>query len=232
MLAIIPARGGSVGLPNKNIKKFIDKPLIAHTIISALKSKKISNIVVTTDSKKIAEIVKKYGVKFPMIRPKKLASNNSMIMDTYFNVLDRISKKNNNPIDSFVALLPTCPLRNHNHIDNAINLFHKKKADSVISVTDSPIPTDWHKLMNKDGKLSSYYTKSNSVLNRQQTKKTFTPNGAIYVFNSSFLRKKRYYYSNNSYGYYMKKNFSIDIDDINDFKIAELFYKINEKNKN
>ena len=59
MLAIIPARGGSVGLPNKNIKKFIDKPLIAHTIISALKSKKISNIVVTTDSKKIAEIVKK-----------------------------------------------------------------------------------------------------------------------------------------------------------------------------
>ena len=94
MLAIIPARGGSIGLPNKNIKKFIDKPLIAHTILCAQKSKRISKIVVTTDSEKIAKTAIKYGIENPMIRSKKLASNNSMIMDTYFDVLDRVSKKN------------------------------------------------------------------------------------------------------------------------------------------
>ena len=229
MLAIIPARGGSVGLPNKNIKKFVDKPLIAHTILTAQKSKFISEIVVTTDSLKIANIAKKFGVKNPHIRSKKLASNNSMVMDTYFDVLNSYEKKTKKSIKSFIALLPTCPLRNKKHIDNAIKLFKKNKADSVISVTDAPIPPDWHKTINKDGKLSSFFKSANAVLNRQHTKKTYTPNGAIYIFKSSFLKKNRNYYGKKSYGFYMEQKYSIDIDDINDFKIGELFFKINAK---
>ena len=107
MLAIIPARKGSKGLKSKN-KLIISKlPLIAHSILSAKKSKKISKIIVSTDCKDIAKISKKYGAEVPFLRNKNLARDNSMVMDSYFEVIDKL----NNKVENFVALLPTSPLR-------------------------------------------------------------------------------------------------------------------------
>ena len=126
MLAIIPARAGSKGLKNKNKLVLGSIPLIAHSILAARQSKFISRIIVSTDSNEIAEISKKYGAEIPFLRSKKLASDNSMVMDAYFEVIENIDNKEN--IKNFIALLPTSPLRESQDIDNAIKLFFKKKS--------------------------------------------------------------------------------------------------------
>ena len=156
MLCIIPARADSKGLKNKNILKFNKKPLIYYTIKAALKSKKIKRVVVITDSKKIANISKKIGAEVPFLRPKKLASSSSMVIDTYSYVIERLNKGNKKKIDEFISLLPTAPLRDFKDIDNAINLFKRKKADSVISMTEANYPIHWNKLLKRDNKIFPY----------------------------------------------------------------------------
>lgn len=128
MIAIIPARSGSLGLKNKNILKIKEKPLIAYSILSALKSKNISEVLVMTDSERIAKVSKKYGAKVPFLRPKSLATSKAVVMDTYIYCIEKLKKDFNYKIFEFVALLPTSPLRTSDDIDNAINLYKKKKS--------------------------------------------------------------------------------------------------------
>lgn len=226
MLCIIPARSGSEGLKNKNILNFNKKPLIYYTIKAALKSSKITKVLVITDSKKIANISKKFGAEVPFLRPKKLASNSSMVIDTYNYVIERLNKNNNYKINEFIALLPTAPLRNYTDIDNAINLFKRKKADSVISMTEASYPIQWNKLLKKSGRIFSYSKSFDTISNRQIYNKTFIPNGAIYIFNYKKLIKDRNYYFKKTYAYLMPKEKSVDIDNIFDFKFAELLNKL------
>jgi N-acylneuraminate cytidylyltransferase/CMP-N,N'-diacetyllegionaminic acid synthase len=229
MLCIIPARGGSRGLKNKNILRFNGKPLIYYTIQAALKSKKITKVIVITDSLKIAKISKKFGAEIPFLRPKKLAKNNSLAIDTYIYVINKLKKKFS--INEFIVLLPTSPLRDNTDIENAINLFRKKKADSVISMKEVEYPVDWIKRVNKSYLIESYNKNFKSNFNRQYYKKTFVPNGAIYIFNSQkFLRYKDYYFKR-TFAYLMSKKKSTDINDLVDFKTAE-FLKRNSKNFN
>jgi N-acylneuraminate cytidylyltransferase/CMP-N,N'-diacetyllegionaminic acid synthase len=226
MLCIIPARADSKGLKNKNILKFNKKPLIYYTIKAALKSKKIKRVVVITDSKKIANISKKIGAEVPFLRPKKLASSSSMVIDTYSYVIERLNKGNKKKIDEFISLLPTAPLRDFKDIDNAINLFKRKKADSVISMTEANYPIHWNKLLKRDNKIYPYSKYFDAISNRQVYEKTFIPNGAIYIFNYKKLTKSRNYYFKKTYAYLMPKEKSVDIDDIFDFKLAESLYKL------
>ena len=137
ILAIIPARGGSKGLPGKNIKKLAGKPLIAWTIDQAKKSKYIDKLIVSTDSKEIAEISKKYGAEIPFLRSKKLAQDNSSIYDVIFDAINWF-KKNNIDFDLIILLEPTSPLRENNDIDNAVELFINNwdKANSLVSVSE------------------------------------------------------------------------------------------------
>ena len=221
MLAIIPARKGSKGLKSKN-KLIISKlPLIAHSILSAKKSKKISKIIVSTDCKDIAKISKKYGAEVPFLRNKNLARDNSMVMDSYFEVIDKL----NNKVENFVALLPTAPLRSSADIDNAIDLFLKKKAASVISMTEAYYPIDWNHFVYKNKSVKSVNSNFNAVNNRQKTKKTYIPNGSIYVFNYKILKKTRKYYHKNTFAYLMPREKSIDIDSKLDFVIASKLLK-------
>ncbi len=118
IICVIPARSGSKGLKNKNLKKLKNLPLIAHTIIQAKKSKYISDVYVSTDSIKIANISKHYGAIVPFLRPKKLARDSSMVMDSYFYLIENI--RDRKKIDDFVALLPTSPLRKTNDINQTI----------------------------------------------------------------------------------------------------------------
>ena len=120
MLAIIPARGGSKGLPGKNIKLLGDLPLICHTIKAALDSNLIDRVIVSTENDEIASIAKNCGAEVPFMRSIDLASDTSMVMDSYLQVVDMITKENSKLIESFVALLPTVPLRTSKDIDNAI----------------------------------------------------------------------------------------------------------------
>lgn len=231
MLAIIPARGGSKGLPGKNIKLLNNKPLIAYTIEAALKSDYIDRVVVTTDSKEIADISKKYGADVPFIRPDNLAGDTASAIDVYLHATEFIMNKENIKIDKFLVLLPTAPLRTNEHINMAVDFFKGKKAKTLISVKEAETPITWY--MNKDSEeriSNAGFGEGNAVTNRQVNKKYYIPNGAIYILDYELLKNNRTYYSDNTVGFVMSAEDSVDIDTITEFKFAEMLLK--EKNKN
>lgn len=223
MIAIIPARSGSKGLQNKNIKEFSGKPLIAWTIEVAQKSHFINEIIVSTDSEEIYDIGIEYGANKTFLRPLKLAQDNSLAIDTYIYTINRLEKETNVSIDSFVVLLPTSPLRVLEDVNGAIDLFYQKKADSVISYCEEHHPITWHKYIDENLKFKSIFKED--LKNRQDYKKSFYPNGSIFIFNKTIIEQRRYY-TDNSYGYIMPRNRSIDIDTIDDFLYAEYLLKL------
>ena len=222
IICVIPARSGSKGLKNKNLKKLKNLPLIAHTIIQAKKSKYISDVYVSTDSIKIANISKHYGAIVPFLRPKKLARDSSMVMDSYFYLIENI--RDRKKIDDFVALLPTSPLRKTNDINQAIELYYKKKAKTLISCIENPKPIEWLLKKNAKGFIKPF-KKTNPIQNRQNYEKLYLPNGSIYIFNYNTLKNTRNYYNNKTILFEMSKEKSIDIDTIYDFKVAEKIIK-------
>lgn len=228
MIAIIPARGGSKGLPNKNIKLLNGKPLIAYTIEAALQSKVISKIIVSTDDDAIADIAQQYGAIVPFMRPDYLASDTAKSIDVYIYTLDRMAETMECPITEFVVLQPTSPMRRAIDIDNAVNLFKTKKADSVISFCEELHPIVWHKYLTDDGRFEHIFEER--INNRQDERKTYFPNGAIYVFKKDLL-DQGIYTTEQSYAYLMDRTASVDIDTIEDFEYCEfLMKKRHEKN--
>lgn len=232
MIAIVPARGGSKGLPSKNIKELNGKPLITYTIIEALKSKKISEIILSTDSKEIAEIAVKYGAKNPFFRPTELATDNAKAIDNYIYTVKKLNTDFNYHISEFIVLQPTSPLRTSEDIDKAIELFYSNDADSVISLTEFEHPIHWAKKINEKNQISDYFHQDlSSNLNRQELPVAYRPNGAIFIFKFKLLKEKFSYYSENTYGYIMPQETSVDIDTLLDFEFAEfLMRKRNERN--
>lgn len=225
MIALIPARGGSKGLPGKNTKLLFGKPLIAYAIESALNSKYITQVYVSTDSEEIAEIAKKYGAKVPFLRPSYLASDEALAVDTYLFMLDKWQESGEN-VDSFIILQPTSPLRTSKNIDEAIELFQSKNASSVISYTEENHPVSWHKYVNDDLTFSTIFEEE--LLNRQQKRKTFYPNGAVFIFKTELIREKKYY-NENSFAYLMSRYNSVDIDTLEDFEYVEFLITKKEK---
>ena len=225
MIAIIPARGGSKGLPRKNIKLLDGLPLISHTINAALASNFVDRVIVSTDDKEISSIAKEFGAEVPFIRPVEFANDTSMVMDTYLHAVDWISKEDKKPVQSFVSLLPTIPFRNSDDIDEAIKIFKNKNANSVISVVESTVPLHWYRRISKEGLLENYLPEFNAVKNRQELEKTYIPNGAVYVFQTEVLRSTRQYYTKKTYPYIMPRERSVDIDDLLDFEWAEYLLK-------
>lgn len=218
MIAIIPARGGSKGLPGKNTKPLLGKPLIAWTIEEAKKSKYIDRIIVSTDDIEIAEVALKYGAEIPFMRPNELASDTALAVDNYIYTIDRISKEEGVNINEFVVLQPTSPLRKYEDIDGAIELFRLKGADSVISYTKEAHPIAWHKYLDLENRLIDILP--NTIANRQDNRVSYHPNGAVYVFKTDLINR-RTYTSENTFAYIMPRSRSVDIDYQEDFDYVE-----------
>lgn len=218
MISIIPARGGSKGLPGKNILPLCGKPMIAYTIEAAKQSKYIDHVIVSTDDQKIAEIALQYGAEVPFLRPDFLASDTAQAVDNYIYTIERLSKEWNTPIEEFVVLQPTSPLRIAEDIDGAIEMFMEKKADSVISYTPEAHPVRWHKYLDENNAFIDIF--DTTIANRQDLKTSYYPNGAIYVFRFSMI-KERKYYTDKSYGFVMPRVRSVDIDYKEDFDYVE-----------
>lgn len=218
MIAIIPARGGSKGLPGKNTRILNGKPLIAYTIEVALRSKYIDRVIVSTDDETIAKIALEYGAEIPFLRPDFLASDTSRAIDNYIYTINRLEKESNINIDSFVVLQPTSPLRIVEDVDGAIDLFLQKSADSVISYTPEAHPVKWHKYLSDEGKFENIF--DDNIANRQENRISYYPNGAIYVFRSKMIKEGKYY-TDKSFAYVMPRIRSVDIDFIEDFEYAE-----------
>ena len=120
MIAIIPARGGSKGLPGKNIRPLLGKPLIAYAIESALGARSIDRVVVSTDDPEIAAVARRFGGEVPFMRPEELATDTAAAVDNYIYTVDRLAREGGSAIDSFAVLLPTAPLRTSEDVDKAV----------------------------------------------------------------------------------------------------------------
>lgn len=222
MIAIIPARGGSKGLPGKNVRPLNGKPLIAYAIEAALKAKHIDRVIISTDDEVIARVAVDYGAELPFMRPAELASDTAMAIDNYIYTIGRLEKESGKSIDAFVVLQPTSPLRIAEDIDGAVELFEQKKADSVISYCQEAHPVTWHKYLDEDGRFENIFDAN--IKNRQENRASYYPNGAVYVFRTSMIRERKYY-TEKSYAYVMPRSRSVDIDFIDDFEYAEFLLK-------
>ena len=223
VLGIIPARGGSKGIPKKNITRINGKPLIAYTVNEAKKSKLLYSLVVSTEDSEIVKISKKLGVTV-IKRPKRLSadstSTNAVVVDT----VQQLKKKDDIQFDAVAILQPTSPLRTVVDIDNAIKIFKKNRCDSVMGVTRVEHPPSWIYQINKKGTLTKFLKDKTQVTRRQDSPVLYRLNGAILVATSEFfLREKTF--GSNTIPYVMPQHRSIDIDSYYDLKVAEMIMK-------
>jgi len=217
LLAIIPARGGSKRLPRKNILNLAGKPLIAWTIESALNSKYIDRVIVSTDDNEIATISKKYGADIPFMRPNDIATDESTSIDVVLHSVNYFEKVGNH-YDYIILLQPTSPLRTVQNIDNSIELLQAKRVDAVISVCEAEHSPLWCNKIPKDGDMSNFIDESIINKRNQDIDKYYRLNGSIYLCSTERLQKeKTFFLKDNCVAYKMKPEQSVDIDSKSDF---------------
>lgn len=223
ILAIIPARGNSKGIPRKNIKNLNGKPLIFYTIREAKKSKFLSRIVVSTDDEKIANVSRHYGVVV-VKRPKKLSTDSSTSISVLKHAIINLKKTKKFIPDIIVVLQPTSPLRNAADIDGAIKKFLHLKCDSVISMTKvSSLPYWIYELRGNMAK--NIIKKPKKVHRRQDGQKFYQINGAVYVTSKNMIMNHNTIFGKKISAYIMPQERSVDLDTMIDFKLAEILMK-------
>jgi N-acylneuraminate cytidylyltransferase len=220
--AIIPARGGSKGVPKKNIRHLDGKPLIHHTIDAAKMSRYIDHIIVSTDDDEIASVAATGGITI-IKRPEELAGDKSPTIDAILHALEECARKEVHP-DVVVLLQPTSPLRSVADIDEAIGLYLEGDCESVISVTESAHPPYWNMIID-GGYLQPLYDQEVLKKRRQDLPQTYLPNGAIYIASHEVLKQYRSFYTPKTKPYYMSPENSLDIDTEIDFLVADSIIK-------
>ena len=226
ILAIILARQGSKRLPNKNHKIFYGKPLIVHTFDVLKKTKLFKKIILSTDSKRLFNLAKKNKIEVPFLRPTKLSQDNSRAIDAIKHCLDYLEKKGEK-YDYVQYVLPTTPLKKSIDFINAYKFFKKKKADMVISVSKVSKPKEWIRTLGKNLNMKNWTKNLNQ--NSQNFKDAFIINGCIYLAKWNVFYKKKNWYKQKTFAFEMPRSRSIDIDDINDFNLAKLYFRLNQK---
>lgn len=225
ILAVIPARGGSKGIPGKNIIDLNGKPLIQYSIDAALESKYIDNTIVSTDSVEIADVAVKCGASVPFLRPAEFATDKAKTIDVLIHVVAELEKKGQK-YDYLVLLQPTQPLRLSKHIDEAIEKLISSNKDSLVGVTpvqDHPILV---RSINEENELVPLLEISSTV-RRQDFPDYFKVNGAIYINSLKNLTKETSL-NDNILPYEMENQYSVDIDEMIDLEIAKVYLKHRE----
>tara|TARA_B100001989_G_C24372275_1_gene379988 strand:- start:29 stop:721 length:693 start_codon:yes stop_codon:yes gene_type:complete len=224
ILGIIPARKGSKGILNKNIKILGSDPLISYTIKSCKKAKLLENFIVSTDSNEIAKISKKYGASVPFLRPSKLATDKSKSIDLVIHAINFFEKKNTY-YDAICLLQATCPFRDKNLIDDAIRKFKKNNFQSLISVL--PIPHQYNPywaFKKENDFLRSVIDIGEIISRRQDLPQTFYRDGSIYITRVETIKTGTFY--GETIGYIENSSdFHVNIDTETDWINAELIAK-------
>lgn len=225
ILAVIPARGGSKGIPRKNIIDFCGKPLISYSIEGANKSKYIDYTLVSTDDSEIQKISINYGAKAPFLRPEHLSNDRAKSIDVVIHAINYL--KNNNEFFDYVILLqPTSPLRTSYDIDDAIETIIQKNESSLVSVCEVDENPILMRTIEED-RLKPIISFNGDNLRRQELPKFYIFNGAIYISKVSIILEDKTMVDEKSYAYIMDKNKSVDIDNLLDLKLAEYIMKEN-----
>ena len=225
ILGIIPARGGSTGVKNKNIIKIFGKELIRYTIDEAVKSKKISHLLLSTDSKKIYAIAKKRKVYFLGLRPKRLSHGKAKIIDVLKFETLRFEKLLNIKFDLIVMLQPTSPLRRNNLIDKSISKIQRSNADGLISLArlNEPHPIKLKKIVKK--KVIDFMKWPIENPARQTLPKLYLPTGAIYIVKRDHLIKKNSLRGKKCISLVVPTHEFVNIDEMKDIEIFKMRLK-------
>ncbi len=225
VLAIIPARGGSKGLPKKNIKNLCGKPLIAWSIEQAKKSRYIDKIFVSTDDNEIAEIAKEYGAEVPFLRPIELAGDTSSVTDAVIDAIKKFEGRGEF-FDIVVELEPTKCIRESSDIDNRLEfLTDNPRAKSLVSLIpiESPAHPDWAASINEEGFIKGY---RGELFRRQNLSKRYCYSGFVLISYVSELKKEGSFYTEKTLGFPIKeKEKTMDINDGIDFVVTEAVMK-------
>ncbi len=225
ILAVIPARGGSKGVPRKNIQPVCGKPLIAYTIATALEVQdRLHRILVSTDDPEIAAVSRQYGAEVPFLRPQELAMDKTPTLPVLQHAVRFIEEQDNLILDWVLLLQPTSPLRTGDDILAALELAHSGKCDSVISIAPAPD----HPLFIKrivEGQLVSF---SNEFVEKEGTRRqdanppAYIRNGAIYLTRRNVLMEQNSIWGNSICPYIMPPERSVNVDNVLDLKLAEV----------
>jgi len=227
ILAIIPARKGSKGIINKNIKKINGKPLISYSIEAALNSKYINKVAVSTDSDEILEIADSYNVE-SINRPQNLAQDDSTTIDAIKHTLNTLKESKNYFPEVLILLQPTSPLRDSNDIDEAMKMFlEDEDTDSIISIAKFIHDPLWSFKI-EDEYLSPYFDGEFLNKRRQELPQLYLPNGAIYIIKTKKLLEKNSFILEKSKAYLMKREKSFDIDTELDLKLVKCLMNDNK----
>jgi CMP-N-acetylneuraminic acid synthetase len=226
ILAVIPARGGSKGIPNKNIVNVGGNPLIKYTIDAALDSEMLTHCIVSTDSSFISDVAKSCGVLAPFKRPKRLSDDKALSLPVMQHAVEFMESEQGFQYDLVIMLQPTTPLRQAEDIDCAINLLLDTNADSVISVVEVE---GNHPLRMKrvvDGRLINYIDQGQEDMRpRQELPPVYIRNGAIYATVRNILMEKNSFVGMDSRAYIMPGNRSINVDTLKDLQLLKSYFK-------
>ena len=225
VIGIIPARSGSKGLKDKNIRDMGGKPLLAYTIEAAIESGIFDCVHVSTDSGQYAEVALRYGAEIPFLRAPEYATDTAATWDVVKYVL-REYEKDGRYFDAVVLLQPTTPLRTAEDIRCAYELMREKDANAVVSVCEVDHSPLWTDTIPEDGNMKGFVKKEYREIPRQQMSPYYRVNGAIYIVKTKCMDDMSALYDNNCYAYKMSRERSIDIDSEVDFIMAEAIYKI------
>lgn len=221
-LAIIPARGGSKGLPRKNIKILKDKPLIGWTIEIALQSKFLDKIIVSSDDDEIISVAKNYGNIVPFKRPDFLATDKSTSFSVVEHAIDFL-EKNGESYDYVVLMEPTSPLRKIDDIDKMIKKIGSSNSsfDAIISIGEVALHPSSMKRITKNEFITNFNKSLKKATRRQDNEKVFFPFGVAYIVRTDILIKEKTFYPEKSTYFLIDRYQCFEIDDIYDFIIIE-----------
>ena len=230
-MAVIPARSGSKGVPDKNIKELSGKPLIAYSILTAQKIKLINRIIVSTDSDEYAALATDIGAEVPFIRPIELSNDDSTDYDFVKHLLDWLIENERHIPDYIIHLRPTTPLRDPDIVENAIEIFMKKpEATSLRSAHEMP-ETAYKQFELEDKYFKTICTGSfeldDANKSRQSFPKTYTPNGYVDILKTEYILENNLLHGNRVMGYIT--DFTIEVDVEEDFEFLE--WQINKNKK-
>lgn len=228
ILGLIPARGGSKGIPGKNVRPLAGKPLIQYACEAARGSRLLSRTIVSTDCARIAEAASNARVEVPFLRSAELATDTTPMADVIYHAIQWMELNEGKGPDIVVLLQPTAPLRQSHHIDEAIQLLVDGEYDSVVSV--APIPQHYNphwQFVVEDGQLQVFTGEplSEIVTRRQDLGTTYTRNGAIYGFQREVLDKTGSIYGNRCAAYLMPAELSINLDTMDDWHALEAYMR-------
>lgn len=223
-VVVIPARGGSKGIPHKNIVDLAGKPLIAYTIQVVLKSKNSQRVIVSTDDVKIAEVAKSYGAEVPFLRPAELAKDDTPSLLVIQHAVKYVEENEGHKVDVIVILQPTSPLRSEKYIDEAIEILLRTGADSVVTVCEVKHHPFWS-FTAKGDRLYPFSKKGITISKRQDLPEIYAVNGAVYAVRRNVLFEQNSLRGKDSRKVVMSYEESLDIDNYFDLFIAEMMLK-------